>query len=157
MRRILSSGGAWLLATALAIAVAWLGVMPVRKAVNPDVTTLSASDARKLAPRNPSASPSPKPVSSPIGTVPAGFEQVPDGKGGSALQHTYEVDGGAATIQFEPGNVVVEATEPASGFKATFERSRDVTIVTFTSDQRWSRIEASWRDGPVATTSKGTS
>jgi hypothetical protein len=96
-------------------------------------------------------------VSSPLGPVPAGFEQVPDGKGGSALQRTYEVDGGAATIRFAPGNVVVEATEAASGFKATFERNRDVTTVTFTSDQRWSRIEASWRDGPDAKTSHGTS
>jgi hypothetical protein len=155
MRRILSSGGAWLLATALAIVVAWLGVMPVRRALNPNVTTLSASDARKLAPRTPAASPSPTAVPSPLGPVPPGFEQVPDGAGGLALQHIYKVDGGAATIRFAPGNVVVEATEPAAGFKATFERNQDVTIVTFTSDQRWSRIEAAWRDGPDAKTSQG--
>jgi hypothetical protein len=158
MRRTLGTVGAWLVATGIAILIAWLGVLPVRKAVTGDVNTLSASDARRLAPpRTPSASASPPaPVRS--GPVPSGFETVPDGKGGTAFQRTYEVNGGAATIRFAPGAVDLTATAPAAGFRVSFEnRTSAQLIVTFTSPQKFSRIEASWQDdSPQAKTSEGS-
>jgi hypothetical protein len=151
MRRILGPFGAWLLATGIAVLVAWLGVLPVRKAATPDVTTLSAAEARKLTPRSPSGSPSPKSPASSIpknSPAPEGFQTVSDSDGGTAFQRTYEVRGGKVTIQFAEGAVEVTDTETAQGFRVAWEqKAPDVTIVTFTSPQQISRIEAFWRDG----------
>src|SRR4051794_6751668 len=131
MRRTLGSVGAWLVATSIAIFVAWFGVRSVQFAAVPDrIEPLSASDARKLAPRSPSPSPDespvpdespspstappPSPTSNPASPGEHGWQKVPDGKGGFALQRTFQVTGGAATIRFAEGDVRVTATEPAA-------------------------------------------
>jgi hypothetical protein len=162
MRRTLGSIGAWLVATSIAILVAWLGVRSVQFAAVPDrIEPMSAAEARRLAPRSPepaaspstsvsrSPSSSPSPSKSPSTgptTANGEWQQVPDGQGGTALQRTFQVKGGAATIRFSEGNIRVMATAPASGYAVSFEqRVPDVAVVIFTSPSHISRIEAAWQ------------
>ena len=131
---------------------------------------MSASEARRLAPRSPSSAP---PVAAPAtpttiaATTPPsspnptpltddGWQRVPDGKGGTALQRTITVAGGAAAIRFAQGEITVTATAPARDFIVAIERQApDVAIVTFTSARNFSRIEATWRGGPRVRTTEG--
>src|SRR5688572_29269208 len=119
MRRTLGYVGVWMAATGLAIVLAWLGVRSVQYGGVPDrIDPLSAPEARRLAPKTPAPSETPSPVeganssaaakptptSNPASPGEEGWERVPDGKGGFALQRTFQVTGGAATIRFAEGD-----------------------------------------------------
>jgi hypothetical protein len=180
MRRTCGSVGAWFLATGLAVLVAWLGVRSVLFAAVPDrVEPMSAAEARRLAPPTtsptalsptPSESVSPLPTISPTAPTPTttasvtvnptpsdeAWAEVPDGRGGKALQRTFRVTGGAATILFSEREVRVTATAPAPGFTVNFDKpAPDVAIVTFTSAAHFSRIDAAWKGGARAKTTEG--
>jgi len=170
MHRTLGSVGAWLVATSLAVLVAWLGVQSVRFAAVPDrVTPMSADEARKSIPlSSPSTAPAPQPDSSSTTPSPTasevptpfptggatgadpneGWTAEPDGLGGTALLRTIEVKGGSARLRFAKHEVKVLRTDPRKGFTASFNsQSATRAVVTFTSPERTSKILAFWDTG----------
>lgn len=167
MHRTLGSVGAWLVATSLAVLVSWLGVQSVRFAAVPDrVSPMSASEARKLIPLSASPTPAPDARSSTSTSTPAptnsnspfptgeatpntdnGWTAEPDGKGGTALLRTVEVQGGSARLRFTKNEVKVLNTQPKSGFTAAFTSPTATTaIVTFSSPEHTSKITAFWQN-----------
>jgi hypothetical protein len=180
MRRTLGSVGAWLLATGLAVLVSWLGVQSVRFAAVPDrVSPMSAAEARRVAPKSGTPAPAPAPTSdapspsvtpSVRGSVSATatpgdasgsptpsetWTPIPDGKGGTALLRTITVQGGSARLRFADNDVRVISTQPATGFRASFDqKAPGQAVVTFTSPGHTSTITAYWERGARAQVSE---
>jgi hypothetical protein len=64
---------------------------------------------------------------------------------------TIPSEGGSATIRFAPDAVTVLAATPAAGYAAKVSPQGSTAVrVEFESEERRSRIDASWNGGPVS-------
>ena len=166
---------AWVLATAVAVAVAVQGVgfvgrevtdqRPRALSVDQVREALRAGEAAAPATSTTSSStttvPSPSPSLTPPTTArpPAGTPAAPRASSGAgsppptvtsvATTRTYTLVGGSASIRFEPGKVTVQWATPNSGYEVDVETyAADRVEVRFRSEVHESELTAWWDGGP---------
>lgn len=127
----------WIVATAAATGVAWLGV---RSIVNEVAAPL----------------PVPAPAAAPSPTAVAGSEPESGSQPSSetATQPpepattTFAMTGGTATVRFAPGEVAVLSAVPSRGFETDVDNEDGRVRVEFRSDDHRSRLEVWWDGAP---------
>lgn len=142
VRRIVTLAAAWLIAAAVAVAIAWNGVGIVTRQVTDDrPASLDPDEVRELAGA----------AAAPTTTLATAPTTEPAPAAGSATTRTYNTVGGSAALRFTPEGVTVLWATPHAGFDVEVEVERDDgdgVRVEFESDSHRSRVEGRWAGGP---------
>lgn len=143
MRRSLALGLAWLLAAAVATAVAWQGVGLIGDQVtDPRPATLTDAEIEAALEATPTTTTAPPRT----GTPPPGGGA---GAGEEAVIETFDVTGGAAALRFSPDGVTVVWATPDPGYEVESEPGDgNGWRIEFEGDAGQSRIDAWWDGGP---------
>ena len=118
----------WIVATAAATGLAWLGV---RSVVGDVADPLPAPELVAVS----EPTPDPAPTGDP--TAPAAPESM-----------TFTLSGGTATVRFSPTDVAVVSAVPVAGFETDVDSDDGRTRVEFESDTHRSRLEVWWEGVP---------
>ncbi|MEV6521139.1 hypothetical protein AB0M43_04240 [Longispora sp. NPDC051575] len=162
MRRTSRYALAWLVTTALAVTLSWIGI---QGALDRTVGTYDAADVTlpvatqqvvRLTVPTPTLSASPSPSRTPSPT-PRKTTAAPPAPSTQPVPHktgqVYKIDsdGGSVRISYTSGDVWMVDDEPGRGYTTTVERRSAVwVIVRFTAAQNRSTVSAYWWNGPYA-------
>ena len=171
---------AWLVATTLGVAVAWVGLRPVLDAAVPDrAAPLSAADVQRLAvpsaamvrqpapsasgsaaapssPTSAPASPSPRRSSqaplSPAPVVIDGWTVTTQADGTVSYLRGFQVSGGSTVIRMTPGRVHLVSATPGPSYSVETNQSDPTRVVVqFTASGTYDIVDAMWwNDRPYA-------
>lgn len=158
VRRRLTYLLVWLVATGATMGASWLGLRSVLDVATPHrPMPLSAAELRQsVAPKpTPSSRPTahPSPGAGTVGaqTTSSAWEEVPDGRGGTAFKRTFHLVGGDLTVLSDSHEAKVLSSRPKPGFVVFVSHFDFRTIlVSLASTTHTSRLFVSWRDGPYA-------
>lgn len=130
----------WILATALATGLAWLGV----RAVANDVAAPLPAPVAVPAGDGPTAVDAP--VSEGTSTTASSSDPTPTTSADTPIR-TFALTGGTATVRFSPERVEVLSAVPEPGYDADIDEDDGRTRVEFESDHHRSRLEVWWNGG----------
>jgi hypothetical protein len=120
----------WIVATAAATGLAWLGV---RSVVGDVADPLPAPELIVVS--EPAAEPEPS-------------DDPSEPAAPGTTTRTFTLTGGTATVQFSPTDVTVVSAVPVTGFETDVDRDDGRTRVEFESDAHQSRLDVWWDGAP---------
>ncbi|MFI9005617.1 hypothetical protein ACIGNX_00100 [Actinosynnema sp. NPDC053489] len=172
MTRGLQYFAAWSAATAVAVALSWLGIRFVLDAGVPERPLVVAGPTQSSAVVRTTTTTTPAPTTTTTAvttvdrtttTVPPTTTTTPappppsempsengtwtERDGRPVYLRSFTLRGGVAAVSFSAGDMEPISATPRQGFAATVEQPADAVVVEFTGGGHRSRLEASWVGG----------
>jgi hypothetical protein len=143
---------AWVVASAVTVSIAWLGIRSVLAAAAPTRTVpLSAVGLRKAAPLPGATQPPAVGQSRPAGNGQAAPPNESWVRDGETYKRSFHVVGGDVSFFMTKDQVQVASSVAKPGYTVNLNRyAGDSVMVSFFGDRQTSRVWVRWWNGPYA-------